>query len=1056
MMLRACAVLLLTLVLPSIAAAQTPAPAADYAQEPFVIERLLMAVAFEADGSRTEDVELRARVQSAAGLQDVGTLTVPYSRDLDTLDIEYVRVRKPDGTIVATPVTTALEVPADLTRQAPTYTDVYFKHINVQGLAVGDTVEYATHRKARSLIPGQFWMEQAWLGGAIVLDQELRVSVPVAVHATVKSANVQPAVTTAGAIRTYTWHHANLTHLSDNDAAVREYANRNVRADVQVTSFSDWVSVGDAVRALWEGRADVTPAIAAKARELTAGAVSDRDKVRAIFGYVSSQVRYVAVSLGVGRIQPHTASEVLTNGFGDCKDKHTLLAALLRAAGIAADPVLIGPGDPFDRDVPSLAQFDHVITFAPDVDGGLWMDATIEVAPPGLLAMTERDHDALRIPPAGAPVLVHTAAEPSRETLWTTDVAGVLDAKGTLTATVKETFSGDIGLLMRAAFRAAPPARWAELVGGISIGHRFGGTATDVHVTAPEETAAPFELTYRYSHESFSGWKTGQIRAALPSSGIGSLPDDRPSIPLEIGVAHIRSTSRIELPAGYEASLDAGVLPDTALHTDFADYHLHNALSGGVFETTREITTKVKELAVDQVAAYGAFVATIGGTVDRITLRQVKPWTWGDTATIDWYGGAPPAVLTTMRAAVDASNRQDHQNASSLIDGLAAANPDIASVGVLRGWIQFRSGAADRGIATIREQMARTPTSSGYKQLGFLLRDDHRPSEAIDAWQQGVDAFPDDRELPLVLADALVAQHRYADALPLLVAQEPRQGGSGRLLWNLGKAYLGAGQPTLALATFARAAEADPTPATLNQVAWEMVEAKIGLEAATGYAERAVRETEEAAAKTTLATLDTSALRRMSALASYWDTLAWAHFRRNDLAVAEQYLQPGWDLMQQGIYAEHLAEIAEASGDHDTAAAYYARALAVDRPEASAAARLQALVPDDRARRALVTGVMTAIAREETPEVPRIPSVSGGAEAFVQVGPDGAVEDVKFVRGDAAMRPAVEMLRAVKMPSRLPPGSSAHLIRRGLLRCLDAAPSCTFTLMPAGRATSVN
>jgi transglutaminase-like putative cysteine protease len=32
---------------------------------------------------------------------------------------------------------------------------------------------------------------------------------------------------------------------------------------------------------------------------------------------------------------------VLGNGYGDCKDKHTLLASLLKAAGITAWPALI-------------------------------------------------------------------------------------------------------------------------------------------------------------------------------------------------------------------------------------------------------------------------------------------------------------------------------------------------------------------------------------------------------------------------------------------------------------------------------------------------------------------------------------------------------------------------------------------------------------------------------------------------------------------------------------------------------------------------------------------
>ena len=53
-------------------------------------------------------------------------------------------------------------------------------------------------------------------------------------------------------------------------------------------------------------------------------------------------MRYIGVAFGIGRYQPHSAETVLDNQYGDCKDKHTLLAAMLKAAGYEAWPALIG------------------------------------------------------------------------------------------------------------------------------------------------------------------------------------------------------------------------------------------------------------------------------------------------------------------------------------------------------------------------------------------------------------------------------------------------------------------------------------------------------------------------------------------------------------------------------------------------------------------------------------------------------------------------------------------------------------------------------------------
>ncbi len=49
----------------------------------------------------------------------------------------------------------------------------------------------------------------------------------------------------------------------------------------------------------------------------------------------------IGIAFGIGRYQPHAADDVLTNNYGDCKDKQTLLASLLQASGITLYPALV-------------------------------------------------------------------------------------------------------------------------------------------------------------------------------------------------------------------------------------------------------------------------------------------------------------------------------------------------------------------------------------------------------------------------------------------------------------------------------------------------------------------------------------------------------------------------------------------------------------------------------------------------------------------------------------------------------------------------------------------
>ena len=91
------------------------------------------------------------------------------------------------------------------------------------------------------------------------------------------------------------------------------------------TEFSrivDQRTKSDAVQSIVEG--------------LVVGRTSPAEKQAAILDYVDREVRYTGIEFGEAAIVPHEPSETLALKYGDCKDKATLLVAMLRAAGIPA------------------------------------------------------------------------------------------------------------------------------------------------------------------------------------------------------------------------------------------------------------------------------------------------------------------------------------------------------------------------------------------------------------------------------------------------------------------------------------------------------------------------------------------------------------------------------------------------------------------------------------------------------------------------------------------------------------------------------------------------
>ena len=85
---------------------------------------------------------------------------------------------------------------------------------------------------------------------------------------------------------------------------------------------------------LYSGMVDANDPIKQEVITLTAGKSSLLSKIQAIAGFVQHDIRYVAIELGIGGWQPHAAAEVFSHRYGDCKDKATLMHAMLHEIGV--------------------------------------------------------------------------------------------------------------------------------------------------------------------------------------------------------------------------------------------------------------------------------------------------------------------------------------------------------------------------------------------------------------------------------------------------------------------------------------------------------------------------------------------------------------------------------------------------------------------------------------------------------------------------------------------------------------------------------------------------
>lgn len=202
-------------------------------------------------------------------------------------------------------------------------------------------------------------------------------------------------------------------------------------------SHGSWRDVGRWYAKLSAGRRRATPEIKQKVEELTAPGPALLDKLKALAAFVQRQVRYVAIEIGIGGYQPHAAREVFANLYGDCKDKVTLLSAMLRQIGIESHYVLVHTS----RGVvvphfPSALSFNHVILaiqlpedVAPDLHAVknherlgrmLFFDPTDSLAPLGYLPPTLQANYGLLVTKAGGELVELPLLEPATNRLLRT------------------------------------------------------------------------------------------------------------------------------------------------------------------------------------------------------------------------------------------------------------------------------------------------------------------------------------------------------------------------------------------------------------------------------------------------------------------------------------------------------------------------------------------------------------------------------------------------------------------------------------------------------------
>ena len=1033
--------------LPTKSFAQDAKPS-DYSKEAFVIEQKTVKMAFQNDGTYSIDTEVRIKIQSQAGLQALGVLNFPYASANSNLDVVYVRVIRPDKQVVTTPDENTLDMPAEITRQAPFYSDMKTKQVAVKGLEVGDTLEFKWHAQVfKALDAGEFWMSYDFFKDGVALEEDLEISVPHGRYVQVASPKFKPKESDDGNVHVYSWRTSHLTsaEVSPDDT------DSSGGSDVQLTSFRNWDELGEWIRSLFAPKAVPSPEIQAKAADLTKNSKTDADKIQAIYKFVSSQYHYIGLDFGIGRLQPHAAADVLTNQYGDCKDKHTLFAALLAAAGIKAYPALISMTSKIDPDIPSPAQFDHVITAIPQGQGYLFLDTTPEIAPYGFLVAALRDKKALVVPDTGPSTLVATPRDPPFPSYFTFQADGKLDDDGTLESKMQLTFRGDAELIYRMALRQSGQPQWKDVMQRVSSNFGFGGTVSDVTATPPDDTNVPFHIEYNYTRKEYSDWANKRITAPFPPVFVQPAPDESEAHPKPIDLGppgELKYEASIILPSGSDPQLP----PAVNLSESFADYHAKYSYSGGYFKAERDLVTKVHMVDPAQFTAYRAFEKAVRDDVTTYIPLFRSSW-----ATANDTIGTPEAQGLYEKAR-GAWAQGDISGAAGILEQAVQKDPKFATGWAALGGAHFQLHDVDKAVEDWKKAAALDPTTMTEGSMALpMLMGAGRADDAIEIWKIVEKGEPDNPDAHDALANLFSSQKRYPEAIAEYEKAREEKPNDATLLEMLGAAYVRNNEQEKGVADIEKAVTLDGSAFMHNLVAYEFAEDDIRLDEALKYAESAVSEEEDATTKISLDTLKLADSRMMLDLAAIWDTLGWVQFRLGHFEQAVPYLNAAWMLTLDPEGADHLGQVYEKQGKKREAMIAYKDALASRHPPTGTQARLDALRAEGSVPPAQVAAApsLQDLRTFKIAHFPGKPEKHVSAEFFILFEPGPKVSGVKFVSGSEELREAGSVLQSAKINAIFPDDHPSHIVRRAILDCEPEIPGCVLVLIPPANVYSV-
>ncbi len=586
-------------------------------------------VRVQKNGLTSEQHQLVVKVLNQRGVEDFRTQPVAYSPDRQEVHIMRARVTKPDGSIIESYGDAERNINEPWTGM---YYDARAKMLNFPALAPGDVLElqYRIEDTAQdNLLSDYFGQVENIEGVYPKLLFQFMVDMPKERSLYSNSAKLAGVKGTQeeldGGRLLYRWAEKNVPKVVP-EPGMPGWAE--VAVPLHVSTYKSW----DQLSHYWWGlvRDQLTPND--ELRRTVDTVLKDVDRkddkaiIRAIYNFVVTNTRYVALEFGIHGYKPYRVDQVLSRRFGDCKDKASLIHAMLKLAGVDSRMVLLRMRNlgTLTEDVASLAAFNHAIVYVPKYQ--LFLDGTAEFHNSHELPSADHRANVLIVDEEGKSTFLVTpeAKAEDNATKLTMDVA--LKPDGSAEVTGASTVSGQTAPEYRRAYRTETTRKstferaWAQSFPGLTV--------NEVKLNDTTHLDEDVELGFKMAIPRYSEVLPGGALRFLPfgtgrtyQQAYATLVERRFDLVMQ-GPWMNQFTLRYTLPAGYTV---AELPPALEEKPSWGRVRLTYRQEGDKLIAEGEVAMTSARIKVEDYTAFRDFLARVDQAFGRKVVLKGPP-----------------------------------------------------------------------------------------------------------------------------------------------------------------------------------------------------------------------------------------------------------------------------------------------------------------------------------------------------------------------------------------------------------------------------------------------